>query len=193
MTTIAVIGSEEPAADHRQIDLEFHEARADVVEAVALVRFAHERFDQRDPGDRERLLRDRFDLVALFARLLADVVHAPTDRREREDHERNDHDRDERKPPIQDEDRHEGRHDGHDVRDDRDQRSGDDVVDVVDVVADAVHDFAGLRAGEEGDRHPVQVRDEAGADVAHDPFADDRVEIALQNADSCRDDGRSRA
>ena len=63
------------------------------------------------------------------------------------------------------------------------QRAGDDVVDVVDVVADAVHDLAGLRAGEEVQRHAVEMRDEARADVAHDAFADDRVQIALQHAD----------
>ena len=60
------------------------------------------------------------------------------------------------------------------------ERSRHDVVDVVDVVADAVHDLAGLRSGEERERHPVQMRDQARADVAHDAFADDRVEIALQ-------------
>ena len=53
------------------------------------------------------------------------------------------------------------------------QRAGHDVVDVVDVVADAVHDLAGLRAGEERERHAVEMRDELGANVAHDPFADD--------------------
>ncbi len=65
----------------------------------------------------------------------------------------------------------------------RRERAGDDVIDVVDVVADAVHDLAGLRAGEEVQRHAMQMRDEARADVAHDAFADDRVEITLQHAD----------
>ena len=78
-----------------------------------------------------------------------------------------------------------------DVGHDRDQRSGDDVVDVVDVVGDAVHDLAGLRAGEERERHAVQVRDEARADVAHDPFADQRVQVALIDADRAARRSRS--
>ena len=40
-------------------------------------------------------------------------------------------------------------------------------------------------------RHAVEVRDEARADVAHDAFADERVEIALQHADSGRNQRRA--
>ena len=173
----------EPAADHRETDLEIHQFRPGAIEARALERFPHERLDQRDAGDREGFLGDRFDLVALPARQLADVVHPPADRRERNDHQRDDRERHQRQAPVQNENRDDGRDHRRDVGYDRHERAGHHVVDVVDVGGDAVHDLAGLRAGEERERHVVEVRDEGRADVAHDPLADQRVEIALIDAD----------
>jgi hypothetical protein len=156
-----------------------HQFGADVEEARAIRRLAHERLDQRDPRDRERLLRDRFDLVALFARLLADVVHPAADGRERHDHQRNDRERHQREAPIEHEDRH----------------------DVVTIVAMLVTIETSVPVttlsmlstsletrfmispvfvpvkNESG--MLVQMRDELRADVAHDPLAHERVEVAL--------------
>jgi hypothetical protein len=127
----------------------------DAVEALSLERFAHERLDERDARDRKRLLRDALDL-SRFSRvcLRTTYIRRPTGESGRimsgttaiaisE-------------APVQYEHRHDGRRDRGDVGDDRDERSGHDVVDVVDVVRDAVHDLAGLRVGEERDRHAVQ-------------------------------------
>jgi hypothetical protein len=131
----------------------------------------------------ESVLREALDLVALFARLFADHVHAAPDGRERHDHQRDDGECEQREFPVEHEHRHDRRQDGRDVRDDLYERARDDVVDVVDVARDAVHDFARLRIGEERDRHAVEMRDELRADVAHDAFAHERVEVALYDAD----------
>ena len=42
-----------------------------------------------------------------------------------------------------------------------------------DVVGDPRLDLAGAGAGEEGQRHPLQVAVDGGAQVVHDPLADD--------------------
>ena len=42
--------------------------------------------------------------------------------------------------------------------------------------------------GEERERHPVQMRDEARADVAHDAFADERVQVALHHTEPHREE-----
>src|SRR5579875_2519648 len=174
---------DEPPADHREPDLQLHQAGRDAVEARTFEGLTDERLDQRDPGDRKGFLRQALDLVATLTRPLADLVHPSPDGREREGHQRDDRERDERETPVEDEDRRDRGDHGREVGDDRRERPGDDVVDVVDVVRDAVHDLTGLRVREEGQRHPVQMRDEAGPDVAHDPFADQRVQIPLVDPD----------
>ena len=49
-------------------------------------------------------------------------------------------------------------------------------------------DLAGLRLGEEAQRHALEVRVERAAQVLHDVLADDVVEVALPDADEPRDD-----
>ena len=120
-----------------------------VIKARFFERFARERLDERDAGYRKRLLRDRFDLVALFARLAANRIHPPADGAERKDHQRYDDDRDQRQPPVPNEHGDQRGRDEHDVGDNGRQRTGYDVVHVVDVAAHPVHDLAGFGSGEE--------------------------------------------
>ena len=70
----------------------------------------------------------------------------------------------------------------------RRRRVGDDRLDAADVVREAALDLAGLRLGEEAQRHPLEVGVERRAQVLHDALADDVVEVALADADQARDD-----
>src|SRR5579872_1138205 len=71
---------DEPASDESKPDLEIHERAALAVETLGLLPLAHERLDERDAGQRERLLQQALDAIALLARLLAHLIHRLADR-----------------------------------------------------------------------------------------------------------------
>ena len=77
-----------------------------------------------------------------------------------------------REPPVEQEHRDDRRdHRGH-VREHRGRRRSDDRVDAADVVRDAALHVARARAREEGEREPLQVPVDGGAQVVHDRLAD---------------------
>ena len=66
---------------------------------------------------------------------------------------------------------------------DRRRGRGDDVLHAADVVGDARLHLAGARAGEEGQRQPLQVPVDGGAQVVHDPLADVVGQVGLADAE----------
>ena len=95
---------------------------------------------------------------------------------------------DSREPPVEQEHRDGGREDRRHVGDDRRGRGRDDALDAADVVCDARLHLAGARAREEGEREPLEVRVDRGAEVVHDVLADEVREPGLRDADNAGDD-----
>ena len=63
---------------------------------------------------------------------------------------------------------------------------GDDRLDAADVVRQPALDLAGLRLGEEPQRHRLEMGVQRRPQVLHDALADDVVEVALADADQPR-------
>ncbi len=100
-------------------------------------------------------------------------VHEQRQEREREDGE----------APVEEQHRDDGGQDGGHVGDDRGGGRGDDVLDPADVVGDPALHLAGARAREEGEREPLQVPVDGGAQVVHDRLADAVREQRLPDAE----------
>ena len=83
-------------------------------------------------------------------------------------------------------------HGGH-VREHRGRGRRDDGVDAADVVRDPALHVAGARAGEEGEREPLQVLVDRRAQVVHHRLADAVREQRLVDADRAGDDRDQRS
>jgi hypothetical protein len=71
----------------------------------------------------------------------------------------------------------------HGVRQQGGRGVGDDRLQTADVVLDAALDLAGPGGGEEPQRQRLQVREQPGAQVAHDLLADGGGQVALPDAE----------
>ena len=85
------------------------------------------------------------------------------------------------------------RDDGRHVRGDRRRRVRDDVLHAADVVRDPRLHLARARAREEGERQPLQVPEDRGAQVVHHALADLVREQRLDHAEHAGRRSRSRS
>ena len=91
--------------------------------------------------------------------------------------------RDDGEPPVQGEHRDDGGDDAGEVGDQGGRGGGDGGLHAADVVGDAGLDLAGAGAGEEGERHALQLGVDGGAQVVHDALADGGGDQGLQHAE----------
>ena len=96
---------------------------------------------------------------------------------------RHEHQRDRRQPPVEQHHRDDRRDHRGDVRGDRGRGRGDHAVDPADVVGDPRLDLAGPGAGEERERHPLQVSVDGRAQIVHHALADHVGDIRLPHGD----------
>ena len=115
------------------------------------------------------LLALRGDLLALAADAAAD----PHEDRQQEQ-------RDDGQPPVEGEHRDDGGDHAGEVGDQRGRGGGDGGLHAADVVGDAGLHLAGAGAGEERERHALQVAVDGGAQVVHDALADGGGDQRLQ-------------
>ena len=81
--------------------------------------------------------------------------------------------------------------DADDIADDVREGRGEGLLRALDVTVQAGHERAGLGAGEEADRHPLDVVEHLGAQIVDQAFADTGRVPALGEADDRGHDGKA--
>jgi len=149
----------------------------DVIESRDLVRLTPERLD--DLGPREHLMKEHVELGDLQLRALVDPVEPAADRPHGDADEGKDDQRDHGEPPVAHE--HDGRqrHDHHQLPDRHHQHRRGQARQPVHVRDYARHELGRVVAGEERQRHPLQVRVEVATQARDHALADRGHQVGL--------------
>jgi hypothetical protein len=179
---------EERAADHLLAHLEPGEPAVAFAVALDRVALPIEGLREQHARDGERLLGQRGELRERLLRLLRELPPRPADAPGEEDEDRHDGKGEGGQLPGEEQHRNDGAKHGDDVREHRGRCVRDDVLHAADVVLEAGLEVAGARAGEEAERHRLEVLVEAVPQVLHHALADDGRQVGLPDADRARDE-----
>ncbi len=147
------------------------------LEALGLVTLAAEGLD--DLHARERFVQQHVQLGDLLLRALVDTVQPAADRPHGQSDEGKDDQRDHGQPPLAHYHDRQQRDDHGDLPDGHDQHRGGHAGQPVDVGDDPRHQLGGVQAGEERQRHPLDVRVERVAQGGDHALADGGHQIGL--------------
>ena len=177
----------EPTRHHRCANLERHEARTERAQPARFKIPPGERFHERDPGERQRVLQQRRELIVLFPRRAPHVVEAVAGPVQGQQHRGHEREGQEHQTPVQrrhcEHRRDRRQHVRHHAGRDADQRA----VDRVDVAGDTVEHVARARLREERDGQAMEMRHQLRAQISRDRLAQQRRGVRLNDAEQDRD------
>ena len=162
------------------------QALVDGVEALLLVALASERLHDLRAG--ERLVEEDRELGHPLLGALVDLVQAPADDAHDERDEGKRDQRARREHPLAGEHHDQQRHDRAGLPDRHDEQPGGDPRQPAHVGEHARHEVGGVDAGEERQRHALDVDIEVAPQRGHDLLADRCHEIGLQVTGDALDD-----
>ena len=158
-------------------------------ERLRLLRRASEELHQRGPRRREALGHLRGHRRVVRGRLPLEQTHPRPDPSGGEDEHRQEHDGEQRDHPREPEHDAEGEHEDDDVGDHARQRRRERPLGADHVVVETADERAGVRPGEEGDRHRLHVVEDLPPQVEDQALAEPRRHQPLDEADDGVDDG----
>ena len=131
-----------------------------------------QQLDQHGPAHLEALLHDHVHLAVEVVALLGERTDAPAHEAGRDQEDGDEDQCGQRDLPAQEEHGAEHDHHGDEVADDVGEEVGEGLLGADHVVVEPADQRAGLGAGEEGQRHALDVAEHLGAHVENEALAD---------------------